>query len=327
MRQEQITIKKRYKNNHDIIRELIACDQRLQNLLEDNHYKSFPISNKTTILDILKYINCNEAQSIESENISIYLSVQSDVYNYFKISAKKYTGYTQTVTYLNELLDNYYHMIDADNYFRILETHQLRSFYFLNDTTLKELIHTEYISSDFFISVLLDLKKELKENNTVNIFMKIMTMYQHMLYQEGQLSKDEFQNTNFFYNKLSIEIDFIEKILFLRYKYKFIPKSKFNKIKRLHDKYNKELKKNYKNNIDDFIEKEIKKYYDLSTLNNPVMNRLKLINFKKRLSLQNKEFVEFSNKLSALKPTDTIQLLDNIVIVFNEDNDFVASFE
>jgi len=323
MRYEQITFQKKYLNNLDVVKELIACDQRLKNLTHDDNFNKLNHIKFSTFYDILNFIF--PYNICVNDNNSIYikkkLSIQKEVYNQFKISARTYTGLTQTKEYLNLLLIKYYHLRD-DGYFITLNHPHYKELYFLNATTYHEFITTQYFTDSFLLEALQNLYKEYTQNKTINIFSQVMSAYTNVLYEEGFITKKQLEENLFFSkNKLLVEYEFIESILFLRYKLK---KSNIehNKIARIKAKHNKLLKEKYDNNIIKYIENKITFHYQNNDQDHPIYNKIALINFKNRLIMNNEEWNKFSNLITYIKNNNyTCQMVNNDLYIFDEEGD------
>ncbi len=317
----KIKIKKSYTHRIEIIQELIQADSRYSNIQKNNYFNTMIKFNHNNILDILNYLEPDLPISKDSEYVEKNILIHQLTYSSFQNIAK--LMHITHQNYLKLLLEKFY-QLDTNVEFLTLKLYKGDKFYFLNEETLKIFIYENYFSTSFLLDALKLLKQDDKENRTTFIFFRIMQMYAKRLVDEKKITTSEY---NFYLeaykdSKIIYEIDFIEKIIFLRHKLKtdFIVNKRTRILKDIISKYNKKFTTEYEKNVKKFICNEIYPYYS-DTIEH-IYDVFSLGNFKQRLQLSGDNFLIYSDNLTTLleknqfKPT-MYQSLENIDSILN----------
>ena len=307
MTQVHIRINKSYQYDQVSIQELISCEQRLKNLIKDNYFKSLPFPKYENMLDILEYIDENQPYHSTNDYIDKVIGIPDNVYSTFKTISKHSTNTKQPNIYLNQLLEKY-NQIKNDTSYKEVSKIEHNQLYFLNYYTLSRFIVTEEFHTDFLLSALKKLKLDKKENKTIVIFSNIMKLLLLRMHEDNLITLEEFNlHTNMFKpNKLECEIDFIEKILFIRDKIIIVQennqeislKIEHNKINKIKARENKKLKELYNKNPNAYIRYEFGRYYRDNPTEFLEYDDIRMINFKNRLLFNEDEFHQYSNFIS-----------------------------
>jgi hypothetical protein len=315
---QNITFREKYINNIKTIQELIAADKRLNNLMQDQNYISFNFVKVTNFLDVLNYICPEEASKNSSPFIKKSITIQKEVYSHFKNVARKYSGKDQHKEYLDALLSKY-EQLKVSKFFIQSNINKYNTFYFLNNDTLKELLEKQTLSNELLIESIKTLNKENKKNQTMPIFTKIMNSFRLAQYNDKFIDELTYERSDIYkINQHEQEIKLLKNILFLRDKLNtsIIEHNLISSYKR---DLNKILKLNYNNSIDEYISGEIKPYFSKFE-SNIIRNKIALYNFKYKLQSNQKEWIDFCNKLNyAQKNNLEAQVEGDTIIIYAQN--------
>jgi len=301
MHKIKIKVKKTYTKNTKVIQELLQADARYYTTQTDPFFNSIQKYEHKNILDILCYIEPLEPYLEETEYVEKNIKVHPMTYSVFKEIAQNKNITMQS--YLELLLYKYY-QLDTDIEFLRLESYEGKKFYFLNEETLKIFLYDNYFTTKCLLSALKMLKEDAKGNETTLLFFKIMQMYSKRLLDNKNITLIEYKTYIKAYkaSKITYEINFIEKIIFLRHKLKTesINSDKRTRIfKDIMCKYNEKYMKTYNNNLEIFIENELYPHYEEEAIEHE-SDVFHLGNFKKRLELSGTDFLTYRNNLTKL---------------------------
>lgn len=322
MKQIHLRISTSYQyNNQSIFSELIACEQRLLNLKQDNYFVNLPFPKYNNMLDILNYIEENPPFPSIENYIEKSFSVPNKAYNTFKMIAEKTTNTKQPKDYLNKLLEKYNQVTLSQDY-RDMSKKSYDKLYFLNDNTLRRFLLTEEFSTEFLLQALKNLKSDNKENRFAFVFSNIMKLFLRCMNQNAIIDDRMYEKfcTMFNINKLENEIDFIEKIIFIRDKIS-VPghdgklcsfKIHHNKINKIKAKENKKIHEKYNSDPNDYVRNEIAPYYREDFWQFLEYDNIRMINFRNRLSLGENDFSKYSNFISKFLLNNSKYSLINI---------------
>lgn len=315
MHKIKVRIKKTHSNKEEVIAELIQAEARLNVALSDASSKSLFKNIHNNLLDILNYIECDEPYCEDSEYIDKFIRIHETSYPQFKKTIEE--KQLNMKDYL-ELLLNKYYQLDTNFNFLTLQLQEGNTFYFLNENTIKVFLYKNYFTSEFLLLALKILKADERSNSTLNIYFKIMQMYILKLKENGSINEQEYNLylEGFKTSKINNEIDFLEKIIFLRHKLGteiFNNKNRSRIFKDLYKKYNSR----YHQDTEQFIRNEIHQYLEESEYVNHDYDVFSLGNFKKRLHTSQLEFHKYTDNLKLLlsKGTFKMNMCQNLDVI------------